>query len=144
MKSQVLHTMWCNITGDSTGQIWNWSLLGVKGLKRELHWSKSSGLPVNTLGLERLPPGVARPRSFRMRCACCSPCQRICSGTHARRARAAPCSGPGAGTSRARRHSCPGHTPATTIARPPAPGSALPTNKSRLNRTLIVRSVTKQ
>ena len=33
MKSQVLHTVWCNITVEATGEIWTWSLLGVKGLK---------------------------------------------------------------------------------------------------------------
>ena len=33
MKSQVLHTVWCNISGEATGEIWNWSLLGMKGLK---------------------------------------------------------------------------------------------------------------
>ena len=33
MKSQVLHTVWCNISGESAGEIWNWSLSGVKGLK---------------------------------------------------------------------------------------------------------------
>ena len=32
MKSQVLHTVWCNISGEAAGGIWNWSLLGVKGL----------------------------------------------------------------------------------------------------------------
>ena len=32
MKSQVLHTVWCNIAGEAAGEIWNWSLLGVKGL----------------------------------------------------------------------------------------------------------------
>ena len=32
MKSQVLHTVWCNMTGEATGEIWTWSLLGVKGL----------------------------------------------------------------------------------------------------------------
>ena len=32
-KSQVLiHTVWCNITVEATGEIWTWSLLGVKGL----------------------------------------------------------------------------------------------------------------
>ena len=30
MKSQVLHTVWCNISG--VGEILNWSLLGAKGL----------------------------------------------------------------------------------------------------------------
>ena len=26
MKSQVLHTVWCNIFGEAAGEIWNWSL----------------------------------------------------------------------------------------------------------------------
>ena len=30
LKSQVLHTVWCNISGRAAGEIWNWSLLGVK------------------------------------------------------------------------------------------------------------------
>ena len=34
MKSQVLHTVWCNISGEAAGEIWNWSYLGVKGLTR--------------------------------------------------------------------------------------------------------------
>ena len=33
MKGQVLHTVWCNISGEAAGEIWYWSLLGVKGLK---------------------------------------------------------------------------------------------------------------
>ena len=33
MKSKVLHTVWCNIPGEAAGEIWNWSLLGLKGLK---------------------------------------------------------------------------------------------------------------
>ena len=32
MKSQVLYTVWCNISGEAAGEIWHWSLLGVKGL----------------------------------------------------------------------------------------------------------------
>ena len=32
MKSQVLHTVWCNIFNETAGEIWSWSLLGVKGL----------------------------------------------------------------------------------------------------------------
>ena len=32
MKSQVLHTVWCNISGEAAGEIVDWSLLGVKGL----------------------------------------------------------------------------------------------------------------
>ena len=32
MKSQVLLTVWCNISGGAGGEIWHWSLSGVKGL----------------------------------------------------------------------------------------------------------------
>ena len=35
MKSQVLHTVWCNISGEAAGEIWYWSLLVMKGLKRK-------------------------------------------------------------------------------------------------------------
>ena len=31
MKSQVLGTLWCNISGEAAGEILNWPLLGVKG-----------------------------------------------------------------------------------------------------------------
>ena len=30
MKSQVLHIVWCNISGEAAGEIWTWSLLGVE------------------------------------------------------------------------------------------------------------------
>ena len=33
MKSQVLHTVWCNISCEDVGEMWNWSLLGVQLLK---------------------------------------------------------------------------------------------------------------
>ena len=33
MKSQILHTLLCSISVDAAGEIWSWSLLGVKGLK---------------------------------------------------------------------------------------------------------------
>ena len=33
MKIKVLHTVWCNNTGEAEGEIWHWSLMGVKGLK---------------------------------------------------------------------------------------------------------------
>ena len=33
MENHVLHTVWCNISGEAAGEVWNWSLLGVKGLK---------------------------------------------------------------------------------------------------------------
>ena len=32
MKSQVLHTVWCNISCEAAGEFWHWSLSGVKGL----------------------------------------------------------------------------------------------------------------
>ena len=35
MKCQVLHTAWCYIPGKAAGEIWNWSLLGVKGLNHK-------------------------------------------------------------------------------------------------------------
>ena len=35
MKSQVLHTVWCHISCEAAGEIWHWSLSGVKGLKRK-------------------------------------------------------------------------------------------------------------
>ena len=31
-KSQIHHIVWCYISGEAAGEIWNWSLLGVKGL----------------------------------------------------------------------------------------------------------------
>ena len=35
MKSQVLHTVWCYIiSGEAAGEIWHWSLSGVKGLTK--------------------------------------------------------------------------------------------------------------
>ena len=36
MKSHVLHTVWCYISGEAAGEIWHWSLLGVKGDSRWL------------------------------------------------------------------------------------------------------------
>ena len=32
MKSQVLHTVCCYISGEAAGEIWHWSILGVKGI----------------------------------------------------------------------------------------------------------------
>ena len=32
MKSQVLLTVWCNISGEAAGEIWHWSFSGMKGL----------------------------------------------------------------------------------------------------------------
>ena len=32
MKSQVLHTVWCDISGEAAGEIWYWSLLEAQRL----------------------------------------------------------------------------------------------------------------
>ena len=40
MKTQVLHTVRCNISGEAAGEFWNWSLSGVKGLNAIL-WLRS-------------------------------------------------------------------------------------------------------
>ena len=32
MESQVIHSVWCYISGEAAEEIWNWSLLGEKGL----------------------------------------------------------------------------------------------------------------
>ena len=34
MKSHVLHTVWCNISGEAAGGIWNWSLLWIRLMAR--------------------------------------------------------------------------------------------------------------
>ena len=44
MKSQVLHTVWSNISGEAVGGIWNWSLVGVKGLTMTLQPLNGSSL----------------------------------------------------------------------------------------------------
>ena len=31
MKSRILHAVWCNISGEAVGGIWDWSRLEVKG-----------------------------------------------------------------------------------------------------------------
>ena len=36
MNSQVLHTVRCSICGEAAGEIWHWSLLGVKGLNQRM------------------------------------------------------------------------------------------------------------
>ena len=58
MKSQVLLTVWCNISGGAGEEIWHWSLSGVKGLIRYSHASahrKSnlSGVSWNTVSSRR-------------------------------------------------------------------------------------------
>ena len=34
MKSPVLHTVWCYVSGEAEGKIWNWLLLGVKATEQ--------------------------------------------------------------------------------------------------------------
>ena len=34
MKNQVLHTVWCNISAEAAGEIWDWSLLGSERANR--------------------------------------------------------------------------------------------------------------
>ena len=46
MKSQAFYTVWCYISGEAEGEIWNWSLLGVKGLEG---WLLSSQTVVSTV-----------------------------------------------------------------------------------------------
>ena len=36
MKTQVPRTVWCNIHGEAAGEIWDWSPLGVEGLKADI------------------------------------------------------------------------------------------------------------
>ena len=36
MKSELLQTVWRYISGEAAGEIWNWSLLRVKGLKNRM------------------------------------------------------------------------------------------------------------
>ena len=43
MKSQILLTVWCNISGEAAGEIWHWSLSGVKGLKHTLLFFRRTG-----------------------------------------------------------------------------------------------------
>ena len=45
MKSQVLHTVCWNISGEAAGEIRNWSLLGGKGFKRETQFYEAIGCP---------------------------------------------------------------------------------------------------
>ena len=35
MKCQVLHTVWCNISAEVSGEIWHWSLSGMKELTNQ-------------------------------------------------------------------------------------------------------------
>ena len=46
MKSQVLHTVWCNISGEAVGEIWNWTLFGAKGSNAKTLTPLTIWLPV--------------------------------------------------------------------------------------------------
>ena len=59
MKSQALLTVWCNISGGAGGEIWHWSLSGVKGLTWDSWiWPlQQSTWPYTPLwGMAGLPP----------------------------------------------------------------------------------------
>ena len=51
MKSQVLHTVWCYISGEAAGEIWTWSLLGAeKGLTcAQLCWHGTGNMYLTLL-----------------------------------------------------------------------------------------------
>ena len=63
LKSQLLYTVWCYISGEAAGEIWHWSLLEVKGFKElALHmsmlgcnnrpfWSCSDGRTIHSSSL---------------------------------------------------------------------------------------------
>ena len=59
MKGQVLHTVWCKISGEAAGEIWNWSLLGVQGLMVYL-----GGIVVLTLSVGMAWPSPLVHRSI--------------------------------------------------------------------------------
>ena len=48
MKSQVLYAVLCNIPGEAVGEIWHWSLLGVKGLKPHTPSSDTKKFVIST------------------------------------------------------------------------------------------------
>ena len=50
MNSQVLHTVWCNISGEAAGEIRHWSLLGVKGVSGGLKSPRFDRQPVGDRG----------------------------------------------------------------------------------------------
>ena len=49
MKIQVLLTVWCNISGEAAGEIWHWSLSGVKGLLEEMKYIPPLCCPVSVV-----------------------------------------------------------------------------------------------
>ena len=73
MKSQVLHTVWCFISGEAAGKIWCWSLSGMKGLNRKcfalvagvVHQGEARVVQVNLLAAPSSPR-----TSWRASCLC--------------------------------------------------------------------------
>ena len=61
MKSQVLHTVCCNTSGEAAREILSWSLLGVKGLVigGPEQASNCIAIPENISGNVRLRPRVS-------------------------------------------------------------------------------------
>ena len=60
MKRQVLHTVWCNISGEAAGGIWNWSLLEVKVSSKmsdsriiRVRWARKTGSRYHTGNIGR-------------------------------------------------------------------------------------------
>ena len=54
MKSQVLHTVWCNIAGEAAGETRNWSLLGMKGLIIHFQIKNTAMLERNSIPQDEL------------------------------------------------------------------------------------------
>ena len=46
MKSQVLHTVWCHISGEAAGETWYWSLLREKIVHISKGWYNRQYLPL--------------------------------------------------------------------------------------------------
>ena len=80
MKSQVLHTVWGNISGEAAGEIWDWSLLGRAHLPlstddQVLHcstagpgtWSATYPVPSQRCPLLGAPPGFSCRSHYRLR-----------------------------------------------------------------------------
>ena len=62
MKSKVLHTVWCNISGEAAGKILNWSLSGSARIKRFIEQFGTECLRKETL--LKLDSGIYSTRKF--------------------------------------------------------------------------------
>ena len=75
MKNQVLYTVWCHISGEAAGEIWNWSFLGVRGLKGQINQTTPKTIELLHVG-NRLP-------EKRLLIAATLPClARVCFSVH--------------------------------------------------------------